>query len=61
MHAPEMLRNICRELCAERDVERFHELLTLLHVFTHDDKEDANLLTRDLRNRFSFLKEELTQ
>jgi hypothetical protein len=56
-----MLRNICRELCAERDVERFHELLTLLHVFTHDDKEDANLLTRDLRNRFSFLKEELTQ
>jgi hypothetical protein len=60
MYAPEVLRNICRELYAERDVERFHELLTLLHAFTHDE-EDASRLTRDLRNRFPFLKEELKQ
>jgi hypothetical protein len=52
----ELLRAVCKELIAEKDLEKLQELLSLLCALVDNDQEEVDVMLRELSKRYPFLK-----
>lgn len=52
----DLLRAICKELIAEKDIERLQKLLSLLCALVDDEQEEVEVKLRELSQRYPSLK-----
>jgi hypothetical protein len=51
----ELLRAVCKELIAEKDLGKLQELLSLLCALVDNDQEEVDVMLRELSKRYPFL------